>query len=98
MFILHTSKAPWFADGAKLTATGETYDLASTQGYQSMETPNGSERPLVQERSLAEYKKEPNFAKEGEVSQPHALQAVRLLEGNVFVGHDDRPERLRRMQ
>jgi molybdopterin-containing oxidoreductase family iron-sulfur binding subunit len=30
-----------------------------------METPVG-ERPLVQERSLEEYKKEPNFAKEGE--------------------------------
>ncbi|HEY4843688.1 MAG TPA: TAT-variant-translocated molybdopterin oxidoreductase [Terriglobales bacterium] len=61
-----TSQAPWFADGAKLTATGETYNLASTQGYQTMETPNGSERPQVQERSLEEYKKEPNFAKEGE--------------------------------
>ncbi|MGO9074206.1 MAG: 4Fe-4S dicluster domain-containing protein, partial [Terriglobales bacterium] len=63
---LRTRQAPWFADGAKLTPTGETYELASTQGYQSMETPDGSERPLVQERSLEEYKKEPNFAKEGE--------------------------------
>jgi MoCo/4Fe-4S cofactor protein with predicted Tat translocation signal len=63
---LRTSQAPWFADGAKLTATGETYNLASTQGYQTMETPDGSERPLVQERSLDEYKKEPSFAKEGD--------------------------------
>jgi molybdopterin-containing oxidoreductase family iron-sulfur binding subunit len=66
VYPLRTRQAPWFADGAKLTPTGETYDLASTQGYQSMETPDGSERPLVQERSLEEYKKEPNFAKEGE--------------------------------
>jgi MoCo/4Fe-4S cofactor protein with predicted Tat translocation signal len=66
VYPLRTSKSPWFADGAKLTATGETYDLASTQGYQSIETPDGSERPLVQERSFAEYKKAPNFAKEGE--------------------------------
>jgi MoCo/4Fe-4S cofactor protein with predicted Tat translocation signal len=66
VYPLRTSQAPWFADGAKLTPTGETYNLASTQGYQSMETPDGSERPLVQERSLEEYKKEPNFAKEGE--------------------------------
>ena len=66
VYPLRTSQAPWFADGAKLTPTGETYELASTQGYQSMETPDGSERPLVQERSLEEYKKEPNFAKEGE--------------------------------
>ena len=66
VYPLRTSQTPWFADGAKLTPTGETYQLASTQGYQTMETPNGSERPLVQERSLEEYKKEPNFAKEGE--------------------------------
>ncbi len=65
VYPLRTSKAPWFADGAKLTPTGDTYQLASTQGYQTMETPVG-ERPLVQERSLEEYKKEPNFAKEGE--------------------------------
>ena len=63
----------WFADGAKLTATGETYNLASTQGYQTMETPNGSERPQVQERNLEEYKKEPNFAKEGEVPKDLTL-------------------------
>ena len=66
VYPLRTSQAPWFADGAKLTATGETYPLASTQGYQTMETPDGSERPLVQERSLEEYKKEPRFAKEGD--------------------------------
>jgi molybdopterin-containing oxidoreductase family iron-sulfur binding subunit len=66
VYPLRTSQAPWFASGAQLRRTGETYDLASTQGYQSMETPDGSERPLVQERSLEGYRKEPNFAKEGE--------------------------------
>src|ERR1035437_414749 len=65
VYPLRTSQAPWFADGAKLRRTGDIYQLASTQGYQTMETPVG-ERPLVQERSLEEYKKEPNFAKEGE--------------------------------
>ena len=65
VYPLRTSQAPWFADSAKLIATGDTYQLASTQGYQTMETPVG-ERPLVQERSLAEYKREPNFAKEGD--------------------------------
>ncbi len=73
VYPLRTSQAPWFADGAKLTATGETYPLASTQGYQSLETPDGSERPLVQERSLEEYKKEPRFAKEGEPPQELTL-------------------------
>ena len=66
VYPLRSSQASWFGNGAKLAPTGETYDVASTQGYQTMETPDGSERPLVQERSLAEYKKEPNFAKEGE--------------------------------
>jgi molybdopterin-containing oxidoreductase family iron-sulfur binding subunit len=66
VYPLRTTQAFWFGDGAKLTATGETYQLASTQGYQTLETPNNSERPLVQERDLEEYKKEPNFAKEGE--------------------------------
>ncbi len=66
VYPLRTSQTPWFADGAKLTPTGDIYQLASTQGYQTMETPDGGERPLVQERSLEEYKKEPNFAKEGE--------------------------------
>jgi MoCo/4Fe-4S cofactor protein with predicted Tat translocation signal len=70
---LRTSKAPWFASGAKLTPTGETYYLASTQGYQTMETPDGSERPLVQERSLEDYKKDPNFAKEGETPKELSL-------------------------
>ena len=65
VYPLRTSQAPWFADSAKLIATGDTYQLASTQGFQTMETPVG-ERPLVQERSLAEYKREPNFAKEGD--------------------------------
>jgi molybdopterin-containing oxidoreductase family iron-sulfur binding subunit len=66
VYPLRTSREAWFAGGAKLTPTGEVCQLASTQGYQSMETPDGSERPLVQERSLEEYKKEPNFAKDGE--------------------------------
>jgi MoCo/4Fe-4S cofactor protein with predicted Tat translocation signal len=72
VYPLRTSKNPWFASGVKLTPTGETYNLASTQGYQTMETPVG-ERPLVQERDLEEYKKEPNFAKEGEVPKELTL-------------------------
>src|SRR5580700_4241908 len=70
----------WFADGAKLTATGETYNLASTQGYKTMETPDGSERPQVQERTLEEYKKEPNFAKEGEPPKDLTLYKPWLFE------------------
>ena len=73
VYPLRTSQAPWFTTGVTLTPTGETYSLASTQGYQSMETPDGSERPIVMERDLEEYKKEPNFAKEGETPKELTL-------------------------
>ena len=66
-YVLRTSAAPYFATGAHLRKTGDTYQLASTQGMQSMDTPDGEHRPLVRETTLEEYKKEPNFAQEDEV-------------------------------
>jgi MoCo/4Fe-4S cofactor protein with predicted Tat translocation signal len=65
-YTLRTTSALWFATGGKLTRTGETYRLASTQGYQTMDTPDGATRPIVREASLEEYRKEPKFAKEEE--------------------------------
>ena len=73
IYPVRTSQAAWFGDGARLAATGETFNLASTQGYQTMETPDGSERPQVQERDLEEYRKEPDFAKEGEPAKELTL-------------------------
>ncbi|PYQ38323.1 MAG: molybdopterin oxidoreductase, partial [Acidobacteria bacterium] len=66
---LRSSTAPWIASGVQIRKTGEIYELASTQGMQSMDTPDGEQRPLVRETSLNEYKKEPGFAKEEEVPQ-----------------------------
>ncbi|HVM91749.1 MAG TPA: TAT-variant-translocated molybdopterin oxidoreductase [Terriglobales bacterium] len=63
---LRTTSALWVATGAKLTKTGDTYQLASTQGYQTMDTDDGVTRPVVREATLEEYKKEPKFAKEDE--------------------------------
>ena len=65
-YALRTTTAPWTATGVKIRKTGDTYKLASTQGMQSMDTPDGGHRPLVRETSLEEYKKEPNFAQEEE--------------------------------
>jgi molybdopterin-containing oxidoreductase family iron-sulfur binding subunit len=65
-YALRTSAAPWIATGLQIRKTGDTYKLASTQGYQSMDTPDGAHRPLVRETTLDEYRKEPNFAKEEE--------------------------------
>ncbi len=65
-YALRTSAAPWIATGLQIRKTGETYKLASTQGYQSMDTPDGGHRPLVRETTLEEYRKEPAFAQEEE--------------------------------
>jgi MoCo/4Fe-4S cofactor protein with predicted Tat translocation signal len=66
MYPLRNSPTPWFATGVAIRKTGDTYKLASTQGYQTMDTPNGATRPLVRSANLEEYRKEPNFAKEEE--------------------------------
>ncbi len=70
---LRTTSSPWIASGVKISKTGATYKLASTQGYQSMDTPDGGHRPLVRETTLEEYRKEPNFAKEEEVPKDLTL-------------------------
>jgi len=63
---LRSSDNPWIASGVKIRKTGGTYQLSSTQGMQSMETPDGDVRPLVREASLEKYKQHPNFANEEE--------------------------------
>jgi MoCo/4Fe-4S cofactor protein with predicted Tat translocation signal len=62
---LRFSGMPWVDAGVNITKTGKTYKLATTQGYQTMDTPVGT-RPLVRTASLEEYHKEPEFAKEEE--------------------------------
>ena len=70
-YALRTSAAPWIATGLKIRKTGDTYNLASTQGYQTMDTPDGGHRPLVRETTLEDYRKRPNFAaEEGEEPAP----------------------------
>jgi molybdopterin-containing oxidoreductase family iron-sulfur binding subunit len=66
MYPLRSSTAPWVALGVNIRKTGDTYKLASTQAYQTMDTPDGATRPLVRAASLEEYKKDPDFAKEEE--------------------------------
>ena len=74
VYPLRTTSALWIATGGKLTKTGETYKLASTQGYQTMDTPDGAApRPLVREASLEEYRKEPKFAREEQPPQELTL-------------------------
>jgi MoCo/4Fe-4S cofactor protein with predicted Tat translocation signal len=70
---LRTSANPWIASGVKITKTGAKYELASTQGMQSMETPDGGYRPLVRQTALEKYKEEPKFAQEEEVAKDVTL-------------------------
>jgi len=65
MYALRTSATPWFTSGVVIRKAEGTYKLASTQGYQTMDTPTGA-RPLVRTASIEEYRKEPDFAREGE--------------------------------
>ena len=62
MYQLRFSATPWFTSGVAIRKAGGTYKLASTQGYQTMDTPTGT-RPLVRSATLDEYHKEPDFAK-----------------------------------
>jgi MoCo/4Fe-4S cofactor protein with predicted Tat translocation signal len=57
--VIRTSTAFWYATGAKVTKTGDSYTLVTTQEHFSMEG-----RPLVLEAGLEEYKKTPEFVKE----------------------------------
>jgi len=65
VYPLRYSATPWFTTGVNISKAGGTYKLASTQGYQTMDTPEGA-RPQVRSASLEEYREEPNFAKEEE--------------------------------
>jgi Fe-S-cluster-containing dehydrogenase component len=65
MYPLRSSGLGMFATGVQIRPTGEIYQLASTQGEQTMDTPTGS-RPLVRNADIEEYRKEPEFAKEEE--------------------------------
>ena len=70
---LRYSATPWTATGVTIAPTGKTYKLASTQGYQTMDTGSGTTRPLVRTATLEEYRKEPDFAKEEEVPKELTL-------------------------
>ena len=57
VYPMRRSDSLFFALGATVSKTGETYVLASTQDHGSMEG-----RPLYREATLSEYHKSPDFA------------------------------------
>ncbi len=70
---LRASSAQWIASGGNPARTGATFKLATTQGYQTIDTDTG-QRPVVRAAVLEEYKKNPNFAHE----EPEPTPALTL--------------------
>jgi MoCo/4Fe-4S cofactor protein with predicted Tat translocation signal len=84
MYPLRSSAAPWFTTGVNITKAGGTYKLATTQGYQTMDTPEGA-RPQVREASLEEYRKEPDFARDEEPPAELTLYKPYPYEKELYV-------------
>ncbi len=77
-YTLRTSDAPWFAGTVKqITSRGEHYILASTQGYQTMDT-GDTERPIIHVQDLEDYKKEPESDEEKPQRQRDPVSSLRL--------------------
>ncbi|MBV9482334.1 MAG: TAT-variant-translocated molybdopterin oxidoreductase [Acidobacteria bacterium] len=72
---LRAGALPWFTTGVGIRKISGSYDLASTQGMQSMDAEIG-ERPLVRETDLDEYRRNPNFAQEQEPAKDETLYPV----------------------
>ncbi|MBA3914847.1 MAG: 4Fe-4S dicluster domain-containing protein, partial [Acidobacteriales bacterium] len=69
---MRVSATPWFTTGVNIQKTGETYLLASTQGYQTMDAPDQA-RPLVRTRTLEQYKEDPEFAQDDAPAKDQTL-------------------------
>ena len=105
---LRTADAPWSGTGAAVQATGETQLLASTQLHRPMnwvkdETEAAAERELVKVNTLADFLKDPDFAKEkphGHEHEPAPGDSLypQLQVRRLRLGHGDQPERLHRLQ
>jgi Fe-S-cluster-containing dehydrogenase component len=84
MYPLRSSATPWFTTGVNITKAGGTYKLATTQGYQTMDTPEGA-RPQVREATLEEYRKEPDFARDEEPPAELTLYKPYPYEKELYV-------------
>ncbi|HXM61336.1 MAG TPA: TAT-variant-translocated molybdopterin oxidoreductase [Terriglobales bacterium] len=84
MYPLRSSATPWFTTGVNISKAGGTYKLATTQGYQTMDTPEGA-RPQVRAASLEEYRKEPDFARDEEPPTELTLYKPYPYEKELYV-------------
>ncbi len=66
-YVLRTTAAPYLAAGAKISPAGRDYELATTQNHWAMKG-----RPIIREANLAEYAKNPRFARALDMPEPKA--------------------------
>ncbi len=76
---LRTLAAPWFAAGSATPAGGDEYLLASTQDYGSLKPPSHmgfefEERPIVLERTRAEFQADQNFVEKSNLMPRSRLE------------------------
>ncbi len=69
-FAAQTAASRWGRGSVTLRATGDTLELATTQGHQSIdwmreEGEQAAERAIVRQTTLPEFEKNPHFAHEG---------------------------------
>jgi len=78
-FALRTTQALFTASGVQLQKIGTTYPLASTQIHFNMEG-----RKLIQEGSLEEFQKDPEFLKRGEAETSQSLYPNHNYDGYAW--------------
>ncbi len=87
-YTVRPSKSPNFAVGAKLKATRQTYELATTQEHGSMEE-GGSfmqGRAIIREANLDQYQEHPDFASR------MGMEAHAKNEGSLYENPLDNPK------
>jgi molybdopterin-containing oxidoreductase family iron-sulfur binding subunit len=71
-YSLRKSTISAFAPGVTMKKISDTFEIACTQGMQSMDTPVGA-REHVRETDVAGYRKNPSFAQEGAPAKDETL-------------------------
>jgi molybdopterin-containing oxidoreductase family iron-sulfur binding subunit len=80
-YAIRPSSALWFGSGLQIAKTGDTYSLATTQHHHIITAQNqkkeeesvvAARRDLVRVATLAEFRKNPDFAKDPEERTTHA--------------------------
>jgi molybdopterin-containing oxidoreductase family iron-sulfur binding subunit len=91
--VLRTSGSLWAASGLKVEKTGDSYPLAATQHHHILdraghateeESESAFERDLVRVATLAEYRKNPGFARDPEEEKTAGLS---LYPGVAYEGY-----------